>query len=102
MSDDTFDHLGAHMGRFLASLLTEHAFELPVHFVMIGRDGSIMGGTYAKNEHEGGLDADVTVSHAPSGVLTLPVNIVFVDSRGAAARVLIGPEQTDPKLTLLD
>lgn len=67
----------------------EMGFQLPVHAVVVGTDGSIIAMRYTDDSPSYGLGARVLAEHHEGGVMGAPVNIVFTDSRGEAARLVI-------------
>ena len=75
--------------------LQGEGFVLPYSFVAIGVNGALMAGVFAKAASGDDLDCTFSARHLPDerGVL-MPVNMMFVDARGEAARVVLtGPEQ---------
>jgi hypothetical protein len=69
--------------------LLERGFTLPLCFTVVGSNGGILAGRYRADEE--GLAAEFVAEDMPDGKgLALPINIMFVDSRGEAARVLLG------------
>ena len=64
-------------------------FEMPVHFVAMGTDGSIFAGT-VHSQAGNGFDCRITIPPNPRG-LAAPVNIMYVDCRGEAALVVLRP-----------
>lgn len=82
---------------FLEELIGDHGYQLPIYWAAISVNGSIFAGAY--EQATVGLDCKVFAEHSPTGMFVAPVNIIFVDSRGEAARtVLEGPEASKPVL----
>jgi hypothetical protein len=74
------------LGEIIQKLLEDN-FELPIHSVIVGINGSILVGRYESSDGEN-LIFTPLIDHCPSGMVKLPVNIMFVDAQGEAARVL--------------
>jgi hypothetical protein len=74
--------------------LLEQGFEVPIHLAVIAKNGASMSGTYSLI----GSDLKFKSHHQQGGGFMLPINIMLVDSRGEAARLLIGNDE--PELTL--
>jgi hypothetical protein len=72
----------------LAEML-EAGFELPFHVAVVSRNGAFRTLTFTAGDS--GLDAHFWHSHVPEGHpgFALPVNMMVVDSRGEASRVVI-------------
>lgn len=68
--------------------MLQNGFELPIHVAVVAVNGSMMFATYSDSGGDT-LDCDVTANHIVGPGLTLPINVMFVDSRGEAARVII-------------
>jgi hypothetical protein len=72
----------------LSSMLNnvlESGFELPVHVAVIGCNGAFITATYERRNDE----LTTTIHSATGGDLKAPLNVVFVDSHGEAARTVI-------------
>lgn len=63
-------------------------FQLPISFAAISSNESFMCGTYRTNPEAGGLSCEIPVMHSPEEMTRLPINLLFVDSTGEAARVV--------------
>jgi hypothetical protein len=71
--------------------LLEEGFELPMYWVAVSANGSIAGARYETSDGEH-LNFVPLVDHSPSGIFQVPVNMMFTDTKGRAARVLFeGP-----------
>jgi hypothetical protein len=79
--------LSRDFGEMLAHLM-EAGFKPPLHWAAIARNGSMMAGRYEVTER-GDLDCEIVFSDEAD--MAVPVNLMFVDCRGEAARVVIGP-----------
>ena len=77
-------------GEILQKLLDEKKFELPMYWVSIGANGAFLIGKYVQSVDGETLDCDLLAEGGKD--FQLPINMMFVDPRGQAARVLIkGP-----------
>jgi len=81
-----FDSLVDSMREILRRL-DENGFVLPFYIAMIGSDGSSLTGYFYQAEGEEHLDCKFTSVVGEN--FTLPVNIMFTDKTGKAARVVI-------------
>jgi hypothetical protein len=81
-------HVTEAFGSMLREML-EAGFQLPFHMVAIGVNGAYLLGTYTAADDGNGLACEF---HAQHGDFRVPVNIMVVDGRGEAARIVIGPE----------
>ena len=79
------DDLVQAMAECLQSLL-DSGFEAPLHVAGVARNGSAFVVTYELTKD--GLEP--TFRLEPNGAFALPVNMMFVDQRGEAARLVIG------------
>jgi hypothetical protein len=88
-----FDFLTHQLTAVLEQLLGS-GFELPIHFAMISTNGSVMAGTFTTGEE--GLDCRIVAQHLadPRG-FEVPINIMFTDIRGEAARVCIEKQEQE-------
>ena len=69
----------------------QRGMPLPYLLVAVAINGSIMGARYV--QHGGrGLDAEFLVEHTVDDMMMLPMNIMIVDAKGEAVRVLITKE----------
>lgn len=75
--------------RDILRTLLERGCELPFYWTMISANGGIVGGYYKEVEEGEGLDVEFLVSHEPDNFFELPINMMFVDKKGEAARVVI-------------
>jgi hypothetical protein len=66
-------------------------FAMPIHFVAVGTNGSLVAGTYRTSTEGAGFDCLITVQTLNAGGLTAPVNIMYVDSKGESALVVLRP-----------
>jgi len=68
----------------------EYAAAIPL--VAVAINGGILGARYLLDETGEGLEAEMLVEHTPVGMMQLPINVMIVDAKGEAVRVLITPE----------
>ena len=83
----------------LAELL-QRDWQCPIYAVSVAVNGSLMGCRYDIMGDEGNLSCDVLAEwYEPTG-FALPVNIMFTDSQGKAARIVV--EGPGHKITILN
>ncbi len=81
--------LRATLVEVLKALITE-GFELPIHWVAVSDNGSIVAGDCASEHDPDEWVMTTRVEHyAGPGSLQLPMNIVCIDVRAAAVRVAV-------------
>lgn len=66
-------------------------FVLPLTFSLISANGALVAGKYTGTWGAG----EVEILHQETGLLRLPLYLLFVDARGAAVGFVI-PTDTDP------
>ncbi len=83
------DAISDQLAQALEKLLVDRGFRLPINFAMIAIDGSLLAGTYSQGKE--GLTAAFTCQHFANDehALMTPINIIFTDARGDAARIHI-------------
>ena len=69
--------------------LLDRGFEMPIHFVAVGTNGSVVGGTYHRTSNDRDLVCEITIQSTNPNGLTAPVNIMYVDRRGESAVVVL-------------
>ncbi len=71
--------------------LLESGFELPLYIIAISANGSMVFAEYAKGSARAGegMEIDALSSRDRPEGYVLPINIIFVDSKGEAARLFI-------------
>jgi hypothetical protein len=90
------------IAQVLEDLLNNRGFVLPVHVALIGANGAMMYAAYfMSDEPGGGLATEPLVDHALDVGVKVPINIVLVDAKGAAARIVLAPG-TGPEVQILD
>lgn len=83
------EQIATKLGALLEELLaTGH--KLPFHFAALGTNGAVMAGTFVSSEEAGGLDCQFHAEWFPDaeGSLRAPVNMMLIDGRGEAFRVV--------------
>ena len=73
---------------------------LPFQMVAVGLNGALIAGSFAAASDGEGLEFKQTA--LVGGDFLLPTNIMFVDAKGEAARVLIGKSQEPQIFTFSD
>jgi hypothetical protein len=76
--------------------LLDGGFEMPIHFVAMGTDGSVVVGTYRLSPDRE-LDCQITIPPPKEEGLSAPVNIMYVDHNGKAALVVVRRGQDERK-----
>jgi hypothetical protein len=61
--------------------LRDRGFEMPIHFVAVETNGSVIGGTYSLTSNGRDFACEITIPSANPNGLTAPVNIMYVDQR---------------------
>lgn len=79
----------------LNQLIEERDFEFPVRFAVIGVNGSLLYGAYEMQD-SGEVETDIHVEFNSEKGIAVPVNIIFVDATGKAARLAIEKEDQMP------
>jgi hypothetical protein len=75
--------------------LLDRGFQMPIHFAAVGANGAAVIGTYRSFSDRSGLDCQITGrAPAPEGMIA-PVNIMYVDSRGESALVVLRQNSDD-------
>jgi hypothetical protein len=74
----------------IVKYLVASEFQQPVHFAVIGPNGSMMSGFFEETSGGEDMEPHIVVMHLPHGdLIALPVNIAFVDRTGRAALAVI-------------
>ena len=76
------------LARILEALL-ERGYEPPIHCAVVGVNGSLVAALFRKVAGEERLSSTCTAEYFVDEGFTLPINMLFVDSRGEAMRVLV-------------
>ncbi|MGB8298980.1 MAG: hypothetical protein WCG85_26415 [Polyangia bacterium] len=74
--------------KLLEALLAQ-GYQLPIHCAVLGANGSLIAVLFQKIVGDDGLSSVCTGHHFLDEGFVLPVNMLFVDSRGEATRVLV-------------
>ncbi|MFC1572958.1 hypothetical protein ACFL6M_05095 [Candidatus Eisenbacteria bacterium] len=81
------------IGETLRRLVVQEGFQLPLHCVVLAKNGSVMAVRYSQGEPGYALLAQAAVD----GVFRPPVNIMFVDATGLKAmRMTIESSNKEP------
>ena len=74
----------------LETLIHEKGFEVPIYMAAIGSNGYTYAVKYQPKADGTALEATELTEHAPDEEgARFPINMLFVDSRGNGARVLV-------------
>jgi hypothetical protein len=72
---------------FLKELL-DRGFTLPIHFAVIAANGATFVARYTADVEQDGLACEIVAEHHVDGMMQLPINMMFVDTTGEAARIV--------------
>lgn len=96
MSDEKFEQSMEELSLKLSEAMEgclDLGFVLPWYAVMVSTDGGIQA--FKITDYDGpGLKVEQIIEHVVNEIVPFPLNVMIVDSKGEAARVLIGPEKT--------
>lgn len=82
----------------ILTTLIERGFVPPMYMAALANNGEAM---VCEIVPEGGhLGTRMLCQHSPLGFMALPINIMYVDQRGEAARVMIGEAGAPPRYFL--
>jgi len=87
--------LSEELGQCIEALLND-GFELPLYFTCMAVNGTMIYGRYALGDEEVG--GEILASYGPDDAFALPINIIFVDHTGKAARVVFGEDGTSEEI----
>jgi hypothetical protein len=73
----------------ILEVLLERGYRLPIHCAVMGVNGSLIAALFSKTDGEDRFSTSCTAQHFVDEGFVLPVNMLFVDSRGEAMRVLV-------------
>lgn len=76
------------LARILDTLL-ERGYRLPIHCAVMGVNGSLIAALFSKVAGEDRVLTTCTAQYFVDDGFTLPINMLFVDSRGEAMRVVV-------------
>jgi len=93
------EELTQQMAIFLGELI-DKGFELPITFASIARNGSVIVGRYTYKENGDGLDCEVIAEQISPPGFALPINTMYVDQDGKAAKSEIVQDKK-PRLHLV-
>jgi hypothetical protein len=89
----------AQLTEILETLL-EKGFAPPIFLAGIAVNGEMFLGEYRESPSGSGLDFELLAQHSPDHAFLTPMNMMFVDRRGEAARVVIRRDGDKPKFFL--
>jgi hypothetical protein len=69
--------------------LVDRGFEMPIHFAAVGTNGSVVAGTYRSLSGGPEFCCQITAQTLDMEGLTAPVNIMYVDSKGESALLVL-------------
>jgi hypothetical protein len=69
--------------------LLDRGFEMPIHFAALGTNGATVTGTYRFLSDRSGFECEITTQTPEPEGMTAPINIMYVDSKGESAQVVI-------------
>ena len=97
MTDDEQRQLGKDMAGVLHTLLSR-GFKFPIMFASLSVNAQVHVGRYEQDE-SGAVSTEILAEKVddPEGFL-MPLNIMYVDRIGEAARVVIGEVGGDPEV----
>ena len=76
--------------------LLDRGFEMPIHFAAVGTNGAAVTGTYRFLADRSGFECQITAQTPDPEGMTAPVNIMYVDSKGECAHMVIRQIPDDP------
>jgi hypothetical protein len=76
------------LAKILDTLL-ERGYRLPIHCAVMGVNGSLIAALFSKVAGEDRFLTTCTAQFFVDDGFALPINMLFVDSRGEAMRVLV-------------
>jgi hypothetical protein len=92
MAVPDLSQLGGYLSQCINELLNR-GFEPPFYFSCVAVNGAMVYGRYAGIEGQEGMECDLLASHTPESGFAMPINLMIVDQRGEAARVLLNASQ---------
>ncbi|NIR30095.1 MAG: hypothetical protein GWN84_12430 [Gammaproteobacteria bacterium] len=91
----SLDQLDEKLSEAIYDLVEEQQFVPPLYVAVLAANGEAMVVHYKVASDLESLEAEIVAEHLPDGRMRLPVNLLFVDSRGQAARMRIDPDAAD-------
>jgi hypothetical protein len=85
------------LGRCITALLDD-GFALPLYFTCMAVNGVMVYGRYSLEDGEEDLHCDILASHEVEDEMTLPLNILFMDHVGKAARIVFDEDGTSEEI----
>ena len=90
------EELARQIGGVISDLI-EKGFELPIIAVAVSVNGSVVVARYRQPTAGEGLICDALAQHYEDQVFRTPINLMFTDAEGDAARVVINKPDTEPR-----
>ena len=69
---------------------------MPIHFAAVGANGAAVTGTYRLLSGNSGFECQITAQTPDPEGMIAPVNIMYVDSKGEAALVVLRQNSDEP------
>jgi hypothetical protein len=89
------------IAQVVEDLVNSRGFAMPLHVALIGANGAMMYAAYLQSEDpEGGVATEALADHNIEVGMKVPINIVLVDAKGDAARIVVAPG-TAPTVQIL-
>ena len=76
--------------------LLDGGFVMPIHFAAVGTNGAAVTGTYRAVPGNAAFECQITAQTPDSDAMIAPVNIMYVDSKGKAALVVLRENSDEP------
>jgi hypothetical protein len=92
-----FNELTLQMGEVLETLI-DRGFVPPIYVAALSHNGSALCFVYDASPSGAGLEASVLCHHFAGRMMAMPINVMFVDKRGEATRVVLKADAA-PKLS---
>lgn len=76
--------------------LLDHGFVMPIHFAAVGTNGAAVTGTYQFLPGDSRFECQITAETPDPEGMIAPVNIMYVDSKGKAALLVLRQNSDEP------
>jgi len=91
MHEDIIERIRAGLRMFIDMGMVQ-----PFYIAAVGAGGAIICLVMKEKKDASGVDCEFLCEHIPEGQLRFPINLMWVDSRGEAARMVLSPDDTAP------
>jgi len=91
MYEDIIKRLRAGLRMFI-----EMGMVQPFYIAAVGAGGAMLYLVMKQKKDASGVDCEFLCEHIPEGRLRFPINLMWVASRGEAARMVLGPDDPSP------